>query len=306
MTKEIRIPPVLLPGDRVTVVAPSGLVDRERTESGIRVIESWGYSVERGEHLYSSDGVLAGTDDSRLADLQKALDDPVIRAVFCARGGYGLSRIVDRLDFSGFSKNPKWIVGFSDITLLHIYAGIHSGVATLHGEMVLNYAREDHSTESRDSVKDIIGGVARQYRWSPVISRPGHASGIITGGNLSLLCNMLGAGLADYLEGKILFVEETGEMLYRIDRMVQALRLAGVFRRIAGLVTGEFSGISDSDIPFGKSPVEMLTEASAEGSYPVVSGFPAGHCSDNRALIMGAEADLDITGREASLVWKSI
>ena len=303
MRTQAIIPPPLSPGSRVAVVAPAGAVDREHTEAGIRVLESSGLVVERGSHLYGSSGVFSGTDSERFYDLQQALDNPAVEALFCARGGYGLSRIIDRVDFSGLSSRPVWIVGFSDITLLHLEAGRQAGIASVHGDMVAGYGNPGRESGNADSVREIVTGRAVVREWSGQVLREGEAGGAVAGGNLSLITNLLGRGVADYLAGKILFLEDTGEMLYRIDRMVQALRLAGVFRKLAGLVIGDFSDCSDGSVPFGATPGEILMNAAGDGSYPVIAGYPGGHGAVNRALLLGAAARLSVSGQGASLRW---
>lgn len=303
VAKEIIKPPLLQRGDGVAVIAPAGLVDRKKTERAIAMIESWGLRVIRGEHLYERHGIFAGSDGQRLADLQGALDDSSIRAVICARGGYGMSRIIADVDFTAFSNEPKWVLGYSDITVLHLFINYKAGISTLHGEMPLNYS-DNAGAESLETVRRALFEGPAGHEWKTGPMREGTARGILAGGNLSLVSNLMGTGIRDYLEGKILFLEEKGEYLYSLDRMINGLALSGVLAKLRGLIIGGLSGMKESDVKYASGVNEIITESVAGYAYPFAFGFPAGHIKDNRALVTGAPVRFDVSGGRASLVYE--
>jgi len=294
-------PRLLVPGNRVRVIAPSGQVNMNRCEEGIAMLEEWGLKVERGKNIYMRYGLFAGDDSQRLDDLQDAMDDPDVKAIFCARGGYGLSRIIDRIDLKRFSESPKWIIGFSDITLLHLWINMNCGVATLHGEMVANYSDRRKSRETLASLRQTLFEGPVDYSWDTNHFVPGKVESVITGGNLSLLCNITGTSVNRWLEGKILFIEETGEFLYRLDRMLSDLRLSGILGSIAGMVVGGITGMEDSKTPFGKLAEEIVMESVSIYGFPVAMGFPAGHQDDNRAFTSGSEVKFSVENGKAEL-----
>lgn len=301
MVRVENMPSLLKKGDRVVLVAPSGRVNYAKTKKAISLIESWGLDVAEGKHLYSKEGIFAGKDMDRLTDLQEALDSPDIRAIFCARGGYGLSRIIDRVDFTGFRRNPKWLIGFSDITLLHTEIIRKTGIPVIHGEMPLNYTKKTAGTEALDTLRDALFKGVCSYQWMPDNLRQGETRSVVAGGNLSMLCNILGTGLNDFLKDKILFIEDTNEHLYRIDRMLMGLRMAGVFEVINGLIVGGMTAIIDSGDPFGKSVEELILDVVSGYNIPVAFDFPAGHIDDNRAFYMGREAFFRVDSLSAVL-----
>jgi muramoyltetrapeptide carboxypeptidase len=294
-------PPYLKEGDRVRVVAPSGGVNRERCEAGISLLESWGLVVERGRHLYGGFNIFSGSDAERLSDLQEALDDPGVKALFCARGGYGLSRIVDRIDYRAFMDNPCWIVGYSDITALHIWVNGFLGVASVHGEMIAGICDSSKKETSGLSLRDMLfhGGSTMEWECEQYVD--GVAEGILSGGNLSLISNLAGATGAAVFGKRILFIEETGEFLYRFDRMIEGLRLAGISSAVAGLIAGSFSGMEDTEISFGADANTIVRDSFGEQGYPVATSFPAGHTDDNRALMLGASVRLTVAGGRCRL-----
>lgn len=290
MEKVENMPSLLKKGDKVIVVAPSGRVNTDKTKRAISVIKSWELDVTEGKHLYKKDGIFAGNDSERLADLQGALDNPGIKAIFCARGGYGLSRIIDKLDFEGFKRSPKWVVGFSDVTILHIEILRKTDISVIHGEMPLNYADSQTSAETLGTLRNALFEGSCSYQWMPANLRQGETRSVVAGGNLSMLCNILGTGLSEFMRGKILFIEDTNEHLYRIDRMLMGLRLAGIFDNISGLIVGGMTDITDSKVPFGKNIEEIIMDVVSGYNIPVAFDFPAGHINDNRAFYLGREA----------------
>jgi len=301
MMKKMIKPPALQEGDTVAVIAPSGLVDRELTEVAIEQIGSWGYNVRRAASLYEKHGIFAGTDGQRLAGLQSALDDEQVKAVICARGGYGLSRIIDRLDFSAFSKRPKWIVGYSDISVLHLFVNCRLGISTIHGEMPLNYHKNEPGSAAMLTLRQALAGRPPAYEWHASHGRDGQAEAVLTGGNLSLIASLMGTDIRACLKDKILFIEERGEYMYSLDRMITGLRLSGVLAGLKGLVVGGLTGIKESPVKYAVTAEEIITGSLEEYDFPVAFGFPAGHIPDNRALYMGAHARLKVKGMAAGL-----
>ena len=293
-------PTSLKTGDRIGIVAPARKVSREEMSHAISMMEAWGYEVIEGKHLYGSDNQFSGTDEERSSDFQAMLDDPGIKAIFCARGGYGSVRIIDRLDFSAFRKSPKWIVGYSDITVFHSHIPGQFGIETLHACMPINFPADRKMNESLNSLKRILEGEDVSYAIPPhEFNRNGISNGQLCGGNLSMLYSLSGTGSDIDTEGKILFIEDLDEYLYHIDRMMMNLKRSGKLKNLAGLVVGGMNDMNDNEIPFGKTAYEIIAESVAEYNYPVLFGFPAGHMADNRALVMGGEYELGV-GRESS------
>ncbi|MFN2379463.1 MAG: LD-carboxypeptidase [Bacteroidales bacterium] len=294
-------PPCLKEGDRVRVVAPSGVVNRDRCEAGISLLERWGLVVERGRHLYGGYNIFSGSDGERLSDLQEALDDTGVKAIFCARGGYGLSRIVDRIDYRIFMDNPCWIVGYSDITALHIWVNGFLGVASVHGEMIAGICDSSKEEASASSLRDMLFEGGSTVEWESGQYADGVAEGILSGGNLSLISNLAGATGVGLFRNRILFIEETGEFLYRFDRMIEGLRLAGISSAVAGLLAGSFSDMEDTEISFGRDANAIVKDSFGEQGYAVATSFPAGHSDDNRALMLGAFVRLTVSGGRCRL-----
>jgi len=300
MKKTIK-PPALVQGDSVAVIAPSGLVNRNDIEDAITTIESWGLTVLRGEHLYDRYGIFAGTDDKRLADLQKAFDDPGIKAIFCARGGYGMSRIIRSVDFRVFIKKPKWVIGYSDISVLHLFINCKFGIETLHAEMPLNYHSLKSSSLSILTLQQSLFGNEEGYEWQSGLSVNGKAKGVLAGGNLSLISNLLGTEIKNYLKGKILFIEEKGEYIYSLDRMITGMDLAGVLQDIKGLIIGGLTDIKESDIKYETGVRDIIIDMAGRYGYPVAFDFPAGHIADNRAIMLGRNIKLEVSDGLSSL-----
>ncbi len=294
-------PPALKKGDRVAVVAPAGLVDRNIIEPAINILESWGLVVTRGDALYERHGIFAGTDDKRRADLQKALDDEEIKAIICARGGYGTSKIIRDIDFRAFRKIPKWIVGFSDITVLHLFINCKMGISTLHAEMPLNYHKSETGSATMVTLNKSLFKSAHDYEWKTEMYRAGEVKGIITGGNLSLIYNLIGTEIKEYLKGKILFIEERGEYFYSLDRMITGLFLADVLKGLKGLIIGSLTNIKQSEVKYASGASDIIMASVSKYNFPVAFGFPAGHVRDNRALVLGANITFKVSNGMASL-----
>lgn len=308
-------PPPLRPGDTIAIVPTARAITVDELRDGIALAESWGLRVKLGAGIGRKHFQQAGTDAERAADLQAAIDDPDVNAIWCARGGYGTIRIMDKVDLSHLKRNPKWIIGFSDITVLH-NALHHLGVASLHAQMPFAIANKTEAC--RESLRQVLFGgevrvVSGEWRvdsarlathHSPLATmRVGQCEGVLTGGNLSMLYALRGTPYDIDPAGKILFLEDLDELRYHMDRMVQNLKHGGWFRNLAGLVVGGMSDMRDKDErdPFGMEAEEMIAEAVAPYNYPVCYGFPAGHIADNRALVLGAKATLSVTANGCTL-----
>ncbi len=286
-------PPFLRRGTKVMVISPSGLIERSRIEAAIVILKGWGLEIVTGRHVYGSNGIYSGRDGERLSDLQSALDTKDITAIFCTRGGYGISRIIADADFTKFIKHPKWLVGFSDITMLHSAVNKLCGVCSLHAPVLNSFTSFGEKDDSLTRLRSVLGAKDLSYEIKAhPLNREGKVSGILTGGNLSLLYNMRGTPLDIEPEGKILFIEDVGEYLYHIDRIMMNLKNGGVLSKINGLICGGFTEMKDQPIPFGKTPEEIIIESVKDYRFPVVFGFPAGHMQPNYPLIMGGDCIL--------------
>jgi muramoyltetrapeptide carboxypeptidase len=293
-------PPFLKKGDKVGIVSPARSITFEEVHPAIRFLQRYELEVVLGTHIFSRYNQFAGTDEQRRFDLQQMLDDPRINAIICARGGYGTARIVDKLDFSGFCRNPKWIVGYSDITVLHAHIHQRFGIETLHATMPVNI-KEDKPDESMQTMMNALMGYRIGYTWAgSALSKPGVAEGILVGGNLSILASITGSPSEPDTTRKILFLEDLDEYLYHIDRMMTGLKRARKLVGLSGLIVGGMTRMKDNEIPFGKTPNEIIAEAVKEYEYPVCFNFPAGHIEPNLALIMGRKARLRV-GKEVEL-----
>lgn len=294
----VRIPPFLEKGQKVALVSPAGCIQAACLERGIRVMEQWGLEYSIGEHALKRYGPFAGTDEERLSDFQQAIDDPDTRAVICTRGGYGSARIIDHLDFTAFRKNPKWIVGFSDITVFHSHLQENLGIASIHSCMPQTYPDFSHPdyTASVGSLHKALFGEAVVYEFgSRFLNRPGQVTAPMIGGNLSILYSQRGTPTDIDPAGKILFIEDLDEFDYHIDRMLMNLQRSGWFERIAGLVVGTFTLVKKGANPYMRDVWDMIRSYTEAYSYPVCYGFPAGHISHNHTLYMGIPAILEVS-----------
>jgi muramoyltetrapeptide carboxypeptidase len=297
------IPPYLRPGDTIAIVCPAGYMPVERAQTCIDTLQQWGYRVKIGRTLGgASDNYFSGADEERLTDLQQQLDDPEIAAVLCGRGGYGLSRIIDRIDFTRFRQRPKWIVGYSDITLLHSHIAANYNIATLHAPMAAAFNEGGAEGPYVRSLREALRGDQLTYSTVPhPFNRPGRISAPITGGNLALLAHLTGTASATSTVDRILFLEDVGEYLYNIDRMLRQLKRSGHLDQLAGLIAGSFTELKDTMRPFGATVEEIIRDAVQDYDYPVCFGFPVGHGGDNVALRNGVLHRLSITGENVSL-----
>lgn len=288
--------PYLKTGDRVAIAAPARAVIPEEMAPAIKTLTEWGLEVLVPDGLYERQNQLAGSDIHRAALLQKLLDDPSIRAIFCARGGYGTVRIIDRLDFSGFAAYPKWIVGYSDATVLHSHVQATLGLPTLHATMPINFAADGKPSPATDSLRQALFGKPADIVWdSHPLDRIGEAKGMVVGGNLSILYSLLGSRSQIDTRGKILLIEDLDEYLYHIDRMMQALRRAGMLDGLAGLIVGGLTDMHDNTIPWGHTAEEIVMDAVADKPYPVAFNAPVGHLGhENCALTLGTMLSLTV------------
>jgi len=296
LKNKIITPQFLKEGSVVGITCPSGHVSVERVAYSISVLESWGFRVKTGKTIGSGAGYFSGTDQERLADMQAMLDDDTLDAILMGRGGYGMSRIIDAIDFTKFIEKPKWLCGFSDITVLHNHVHAKYGIATLHSPMSGHFKPETEFEPFLLSLRDALTGNPLKYNIpASVCNRSGEGMGVLTGGNLALMAHLTGSVSEVNTEGKILFVEDVGEYLYNIDRMLMNLKRAGKLESLKGIIFGGFTDIKDTERPFGKTIEELLLDMVKEYKYPVCFNFPAGHQDINYTLMLGKMHSLKVS-----------
>lgn len=285
----IQAPP-LQEGDQVGIISTARKIDLATLEPAIKLLEGWGLNVVLGTHLFKEDNQFAGTIKERSKDLQCMIDNPNIKGIICARGGYGSIQVIDLVDFSTLQRQPKWIAGYSDVTVLHSH--LHQlGIASLHSSMPVNFSK--NTAKSLESLQQALFGEELHYTIpTQSYNRKGSAQGIVVGGNLSILYSLMASPSDINTDGKILFLEDLDEYLYHLDRMLMNLKRSGKLKHLAGLVVGGMSDMNDNAIPFGKTAKEIIQSAVSEYSYPVCFDFPAGHLEDNRCIPLGLQAKL--------------
>jgi muramoyltetrapeptide carboxypeptidase len=293
----IEIPPYLQKGDTIGIVAPAGYMPVEKMQTCIETLDNWGYTVQLGATTHSnSQNYFSGTDEQRLTDLQQMIDNPDIKAILCARGGYGVSRIIDDINFKKLKKHPKWIIGFSDITVLHAHLLTNYKIASLHASMAAAFNEGNAYEAAIRSLKNALEGKPAHYECGPhPFNKTGEAEGVLVGGNLSLLAHIIGTDSDLKTKHKLLFIEDIGEYLYNIDRMLIQLRRSGKLDHIAGLIIGGFTDSKDTERPFGKTEYEIIYEQVASLEVPVGFNFPVSHDKENLALKIGGTYRLTIT-----------
>ena len=293
-------PKPLTPGSTIGLTSTARKITPEELAPALKIIEQWGFKIKLAEDIYAEENQFAGSDIIRISNFQNLLDDDSVDAILCLRGGYGTVRIIDDLDFSKFLINPKWIAGFSDVTVIHSH--LHNlSCETLHSTMPVIFNKEGNE-KALHSLKSTLLGDPPHYSFSfDSYNKLGRGAGQVIGGNLSILYSLLASPSQIDSNGKILFLEDLDEYLYHIDRMMRALKRSGMLKNLAGLVVGHFSDLNDNVKPFGKSYQEIILEAVEEFNYPVVFGFPAGHEADNRTIIMGRNALLTSNSQTSSL-----
>ena len=293
------IPEKLKIGDKIGIVSTARKITPEELNPSIKLLESWGFEVVFGANLFKENNQFSGTAEQRTADLQSMIDNDVIKAILCARGGYGTVQIIDKIDFHSLKKNPKWIIGYSDVTVLHSHLN-NLGIASLHATMPINFA--NNSNESLQSLKNSLLGKSNRIDCkSHAFNHLGQVDAEIVGGNLSILYSLLGSISDIDTEGKILFIEDLDEYLYHIDRMMMNLKRNGKLAKLKGLIVGGMNDMNDNEILFGKSVEEIILEHTKEYDYPICFGFPAGHINDNRCIKLGVKSVLKITENGVSL-----
>jgi muramoyltetrapeptide carboxypeptidase len=292
-------PPFLKRGDKIAITCPAKKLPNPMTDA-IALLQSWGLEVVLGETVDASYHQFAGDDDLRAKDMQRFIDDDSIKAIIAARGGYGTVRMIDKVDFGRFLQNPKWVVGFSDISVLHAHLFTNYSAQTIHGQMPVNIP--DASKNSLETLRRALFGEELRYEFtSHTHNRSGEASGILVGGNLSLLIAISGSVSDLDYAGKILFIEDVGEYLYSIDRMIRNLDRAGKLEHLAGLIVGGFTELKDNDIPFGQTVPEIIMDVVKNYNYPACFDFPAGHIPDNCSLVMGRNTTLRVDKQKVQI-----
>ena len=292
----IKIPPYLKKGDTIGIVCPAGYMALDKVQTCITTLQEWGYNVKVGKTVGGdSQTYFSGTDEERLTDFQQMLDDDEVKTILCGRGGYGMGRIIDKIDFKKFRKQPKWIVGYSDITVLHSHLYSNYYISSLHAPMAGAFNEEGYKNEFVLSLKNVLQGKRIKYSCpAHEFNRKGEAVGELTGGNLALLAHLTGTNSDSKTKGRILFIEDVGEYSYNVDRMLHQIKRSGKLSRLAGLIVGGFTDMKDTERPFGKLVYEIIREMIKEYDYPVCFDFPVSHTDRNYALKVGVGYKLKI------------
>ncbi|MDN6310506.1 MAG: S66 peptidase family protein [Flavobacteriaceae bacterium] len=304
ITKEtpMHIPPALQKGDQVAIIATARKVQPQELEPAINLLESWGLEVIIGNSIGLKNHQFAGSDQERAADLQTQINNPNIKAIWCAKGGYGSVRILDLVDFIPLLKQPKWLIGYSDVTAIHSELQ-KIGLCSLHAQMCLGF--EDKTKETMASLRSVLFGEKINYKiQAHHFNQQGKAEGRLVGGNLSMIYSLCGSPSAIDPDNAILLIEDLDEYLYHIDRMMQNLKRNGYFEKLKGVIVGGMTDMNDNTIPFGKTAEEIISEILQAYDFPVLFNFPAGHISDNRALILGQKIVLDVNTKGGELLYK--
>jgi muramoyltetrapeptide carboxypeptidase len=296
------MPQHLKKGDTVAIIATARKIDKSTLQPGIKLLESWGLKVILGKTIGMEQNQLAGADWQRATDFQEMIDNPSVNAIWAAKGGYGTVRIVDRIDFSKFKQNPKWVIGFSDVTVLHSHIN-KLGFQTLHAMMAISTPTA--TTAAKESLRKALFGEKLSYT-NPhhVYNKTGKTTGELIGGNLSVLYSIQGSVSEVDFKDKILFIEDLDEYLYHIDRMMMNLKRSGSLKNLKGIIIGGMTSMNDNSIPWGKDALEIIREAVKDLDIPIAYNFPAGHIKDNRALILGGTITLEVTDKETKVTFE--
>ena len=298
-------PEHLKSGDTISILAPSGVLNNfdNKITKAINIFKSWGLNVVLGNHIYDKNGHFAGTDKNREKDFQKALDNKNIKAIWCARGGYGAVRIIDKLNFDNYLKNPKWIIGFSDITVIHNKLNFLNS-ESIHAMMITGFEDIGQNKDSLSKLKNVLFGDSLSYSIaSNKNNKTGKSEGIIVGGNLTLIQSTIGSKTELKMKDKILFIEEIGEYAYHIDRMLYSLKRAGYFENCKGLIVGQISDVKKNTTDFGRSINELILDVLDEYNFPILFDFPAGHEKTNFPIILGRKVILDVSKSESEVIF---
>jgi len=292
----IETPPYLEKGDTIGIVCPSGYMPVEKASECIRVLnEEWGFRTKVGKTLGNQFNYFSGTDEERLNDFQQMLDDDEVKAILCARGGYGLSRIIDKINFKKFKKQPKWIIGYSDVTILHSHLYSNYYISSIHAPMAAAFNDAGYINRFVQSLRNALEGKKLRYSCEPhEFNKKGQAIGELIGGNLSLLAHLIGTDSDIKTRGRILFLEDVGEYFYNIDRMMYQLKRSGKLSRLAGLIIGGFTESKDTERPFGQTAYEIIHDVVKDYDYPICFGFPVSHGKENYALKIGVGYKLEV------------
>ena len=294
-------PSHLKPGDTIGIVCPSGYIPIEKVQICIQTLEKWGYKVKLGTTVGAKKDSFSGTDQQRAEDLQTMLDDASVKAILCARGGYGASRIINTIHFQAFNKQPKWVIGFSDITVLHA-AILQQNCMSIHGPMAAAFAKGEAGEPYIESLKQVLEGQQTSYTIpAHSMNTLGNAKAELVGGNLCILAHLIGSKNALDTNGKILFIEDVGEYHYNIDRLMIQCKNAGLFDNLAGLVIGGFTDLKDPSSDFGASAYEIIKEHILGYTYPICFDFPISHGLPNFAIKQGQVYSLAVSAQEVSL-----
>ncbi len=294
-------PPYLKPGDFIGITCPAGGIDIRDAKYAEVMLARWGYKTKIGNTIGKDWNRFAGTDEERAEDFQRQLNDPIIKAIIFGRGGYGTMRMMDKINWDGFKKNPKWLIGYSDITAFHCHISRNYGIPTIHGRMALGFGSQEDFSEI--SLKEILSGQPILYKWKPnSLNRPGSIKALLVGGNLSLICAMQASASELDTDNKILFIEDVSEFKYTVDRMLMNLKRSGKLDKLAGLIVGGFTETRDDETGyFTMSMEELILEKVKEYDYPVCFGFPAGHQRPNLAIKLGLPYLLNVSPDECML-----
>lgn len=299
--KKMIIPPYLKKGDTIAIVATARKNIDDNLKPAISWLKNWGLEVVIGKTIGLDNNQLAGTDEERAADFQTMMDNPNIKAIWCVRGGYGTVRMIDLLDWTKFKQSPKWIIGFSDVTVLHSHLN-NLGFASIHGIMPVSAKATE---EAKESLRKALFGEPLQYTVPcDQMNRYGKAKGELVGGNLSILFSLLGSPSAVNCEDKILFIEDLDEYLYHIDRMMMNLKRNGCLESLKGIIVGGMTKMHDNEIPWGKNALEIIDDVTKKYNIPIIYNFPAGHMADNHALIFGKQVTLEANDLESKVVFE--
>jgi len=298
-------PPPLKPGDCIGIIAPARRVLQQEINPAIRFLTGKGFVVKTSPHLFSEHHQFAGTEEQRANDFIDMIKDKSVKAILCARGGYGSIRLLEHLNFRKLHQNPKWIVGYSDITVFHSLLNGWYGLETIHGPMPFNFPADGSGNESLECLLSVLMGESPKYTVNPhPLNKPGKAEGILVGGNLSILYSLSGTDADINPDGKILFIEDLDEYLYHIDRMMMNLKHGGKLKNIAGLIVGGLTEMKDNHIPYGSTPHEIVSNALKNNNIPICFDFPGGHVEPNYSLIMGRRVHLEVNSNGSTLTFE--
>lgn len=296
------IPPYLKKGDTIGLVCPAGAMPEGKADTCINILQEWGYKVQVGQTVRSQHHYFSGTDEERLVDMQQMLDDNNVHAVLCARGGYGTGRIVEQLDYRKFRRKPKWVIGFSDITVFHSHVLRRFDIASLHAPMAAAFNDGEYQNEFVESLRKALAGKKASYTCDVhSFNNTGTATGQLVGGNLSLLAHLVGTPSDVKTKGRILFLEDIGEYVYNVDRMLCQLKRSGKLENLDGLIIGGFTDMKDTTIPFGKDVYDVIHDLVKDYSFPIAFNFPVSHERENYSLKVGVDYKLTVTNKKVRL-----